>query len=196
MIRIATDNLAYTRASKTKSIIARPLGTIIVDQDIACKLLLDTLEGTQEISQSKTDTMVCVGVNNDVWQQDKYKLLQKYDVVDFTKDGWCVCKPKPENEVNSFHVTKAFLESMSEDYLASASDLGFSIVGQWGKESPDGFLQFGVAGDYICQNISDETDVWIVKQFLYRSSYGPVGAALSAEEISMDSRVLPFCKAL
>ena len=176
----------WKTATKTRNIIARPLCTLIIDSDIATKLLLKTLEGNQEIAFSKSDTMVCVGASTDVWQQDKKKLLQKYDVVDFTTDGWMICKPKPDNEVEVVEITELILA------LTLNPTDAFTIEGQWGQPSDDGkFLQFGNIGDFICRNPKDHTDNWIVKKFLFRSTYVVTG---EVDETSDLSNVIPFRK--
>lgn len=160
------DQLLWTQASKTRSIIAKPLCDLITDPSIVSKLLLSTLEGTQELGYSKSDTMVCVGVNDDFWQQDKNKLLAKYTIVNFTKDGWAVCMPKPDNIVDAVQIQKEWLQ------LSGQTDNKFEILAQWGTPCESGgFVQTGEGGDYICRNVNDHSDIWIVKQFIFRSTY-------------------------
>lgn len=168
-MRINVSEISEWRnASKTRNITAKPMCLLVIDKGLTSKLLLETLEGTQAL---KENSMVCIGVNNDVWQQDKSKLLAKYDVIDIDENGWMVCKPKPDNEVECCQVTTEILKGGRL----------FDIVGQWGRESPDGFLQFGEVGDYICRNKTDKNDIWIVKHFLFRSTYA-ISQAIKEEK--------------
>jgi len=184
---------SWNRASKTRNILARPLGTLIIDADIATKLLLETLEGTQAVKFAKPDTMVCVGVGNDCWQQEKKKLFAKYDIIDMTTDGWMVCQPKPENEVEVVHISEVFLKGvtpiMQLDTAGRLTSDLFYIIGQWGTETEEGPRQNGEAGDYLCRNLQDHSDIWIVKQFMFRSTYTIVG---QAEETQEFTNVIPF----
>jgi len=179
-IIIKPSELTFSIFSKTKSLIARPLGTLLIDSSILTKFLLSTLEGDQGLG--KEDTIVCVGQSDDVWQQPKNKFLQKYDVTDFTTDGWMVATPKPENKVNSVEVT--------EDMTQNGE---FAIIGQWGQKGyKEGPIQFGNTGDFICQNQTDLTDVWIVKRGLFNSSYEEV--KLSVESSNIVNNVIPLFK--
>lgn len=155
-------NVNWKKASKTREIWAKLMSSVVIDNDVITKLLLDTLEGTQEL---RSDSIVCLGASKDVWQQEPKKLFAKYTVVGI-EDGWWICKPKPDNEVNCIQI--------NEEYITDGSGK-FEIVGLWGKQSEFGPLQFGVLGDYVCQNIDDPDDVWIVKQFLFRSTYSVLG---------------------
>ena len=48
----------------------------------------------------------------------------------------------------------------------------FYINGQWGEHQSDGtFQQYGKAGDFVCQNTTDKTDIWIVARGMYVSTY-------------------------
>lgn len=159
MIRINPDDLIWGKASKTKDIKAIPMCLLINDPTFRSKLLLDTLEGNQKLADK---SMVCLGVGTDVWQQDAKKLLAKYDLKGIdTETGWHIYSPRPENEVECCQITSKYL----------SSDKEFEIIGLWGKETPDGFIQYGVLGDFVCRNIIDKNDVWIVKQFLFLSTY-------------------------
>ena len=167
MVRVNPSELSgWGRASKTKNILARPMSTLVIDSSITAKLVLETLEGKQKLNDK---SMVCKGVASDFWQQTKDKLLSKYDVIDITDDSWMVCKPKPDNEVESIQIIS--------DMINGERD--FEIIGLWGIETPEGFIQNGEVGDYICRNLTDGNDVWIVKNFIFRNSYDFV------KEISM-----------
>lgn len=47
----------------------------------------------------------------------------------------------------------------------------FYIIGQWGEQTPDGLIQKGKIGDFICQNREYPTDVWIVKRKIFVNTY-------------------------
>jgi len=50
----------------------------------------------------------------------------------------------------------------------------FYINGQWGDDNYPAFgksVQWGHNGDFICQNKTDLTDVWIVKRRLFLNTY-------------------------
>lgn len=139
---LPSKNLSFKTATKTKSIQAKPLSSVVSDKNILTKFLLDTLEGKQAI-QGSGQTVVCLGVGGDVWQQKASKLLQKYTVVDITEDGWLVCEPKPENEV------------WATEYNALTGpsvDGKFSIFAQWGERIDGGqYAQTGIIGVYFAK---------------------------------------------
>ena len=146
------------RASKTKPLKAKPINTIMTDMSIASKFLLATLEGQQSL---RHDSFVCIGDDDDAWQQPREKLLAKYNIVDVDVDGWMTCVPKEGNEVNVIKVTEHF----------GCAD-GFKLVAQWGEEQDDGtFLQSGEQGDYILQNPEDLMDLWIVAKKVFETTY-------------------------
>ena len=158
----ASDIIWFGVATKTKSIKAKPLNAILIAPGALEKFLLDTIEGVQVL---KANSVVCIGELNDAWQQDKKKLFDKYDVVRIDDDGWMICCPKPDNEINW----------AQPDPLGQCSDRGFAIKGQWGKEYiVDGrqcFLQFGQQGDFIAQNQKDMDDIWIIGKGIMNSTY-------------------------
>jgi hypothetical protein len=155
------SELPFAKAHKTKEIKAKALTSLLIDESVLTKFLLDTLEGKQVLRAS---SMVCLAEGGEVWQQQKSKLLAKYDVVGIDDTGWLVCRPKPENEVLATVVAEHHCD-----------DSGFSLIGQWGEEVVlDGkqfFLQYGVVGDYVLQSLSDPNDRWIVKGKLFESTY-------------------------
>lgn len=153
---VATDQIAaWRRAKKTKGIKAKALQTLLNDESMLTKFLLDTIEGTQTL---KAGSVVCVGSAGDAWQQKREKLFGQYTVTGLTLDGWMICEPKPDVERDAYEVTA--------DQCGPDGD--FSIIGQWGTDTIlDGrkvALQFGKAGDIICRNQQDHTDVWIVRR--------------------------------
>lgn len=109
------------------------------------------------------------------------KLLQKYDVTAIDTDGWMICTPKPDNAVNCIEVTKELLSTFNgtnvsvkypDDRMYNMGD--FAIEGQWGDDKYPELgknIQWGSAGDFICQNLTDPTDVWIVRRRLFLNTY-------------------------
>lgn len=175
---INSQGLAFGTVQKTKPIKARPLNTIIdkSDQSVFEKMLLSTLEGSQDL---RRDAFICWGIDNDVWQQDKRKLLKQYDITDIDEDGWLTCTPKPESPKNGHKV-------MDGDFgLAD----GFAIINpKWGdrRTIPASVLQaagidsdvdqvvylhYGVKGDWVLQTPSDLTDTYRVADKFFRSTY-------------------------
>jgi hypothetical protein len=186
----------WTTATKTKNLIARPLCTLITDNSIMSKFLLSTLEGQQVL---KEDSIVCVGIGNDIWQQSKKALLSKYDVTDFTTDGWMVCKPKEGNIVQCFEVSinnmsMQELDAVVFDDLVEAQE--FLVYAQWGYlESNGRFTQKGKIGDFICRNPEEPSDVWIVARTMFQNTYETV----SETELRIDlkapsANVIPLFK--
>jgi len=145
-------------ASKTRPIKAKPLVSILVDRSVTNKFLVDTLEGKEPLGDG---VVICVGEAGDTWQQMPKKLLQKYWVASLDKDGWMDCEPLPDNAVDCVEVT------------AGQTDIGgFYIIGQWGETvGEEKNVQRGAAGDFICRNQTDHTDVWIVRRKLFLNTY-------------------------
>lgn len=158
MKRVDTTILAWKKAQKTKNVRAKSLASLLTDQTVRGKFLLDTLEGTQALGHG---SIVCLGVENDVWQQTSKKLFAKYTVTSVDDNGWMTCEPKPENETNAFEVTEDMTDGMGKFY----------IIGQWGKDSPDGPRQDGVVGDWIGNNPEDPDDVWIIVKKIFNNTY-------------------------
>ena len=159
-MRIIPNQISnWNVASKTRPIKAKALVNLLVDRTVTSKFLVDTLEGKEPLGNG---VVICVGEAGDTWQQMPKKLLAKYDVTAIDPDGWMVCTPKPDNSVNCFEVTSN---------LVSVGG-SFTIIGQWGA-TVNGELnvQSGVAGDFICQNRTDATDIWVVKRKLFLNTY-------------------------
>jgi hypothetical protein len=176
-MKIDTGLLAgWCIASKTRPVKAKPLINLIVDRSVTNKFLVDTLEGREPLGDG---VVICVGEAGDTWQQMPKKLLQKYDVTAIDNDGWMVCTPKPDNAVNCFEVTKEFLTSggnalkpYPDDRMYNLGD--FAISGLWGDDKYPELgknIHWGDAGDFICQNRTDSTDVWVVRRRLFLNTY-------------------------
>lgn len=146
----------WRRAKKTKGLRAKAMVNLIVDRSVVNKFLLDTLEAREPIGPS---TMFCIGDAGDAWQQTPKALLKKYDVVNIDDDGWMVCQPKPDNEVQ-------FFKSLNAQY----------ITGHWG-ETVAGLLnqQWCKVGDFVLRNPDDITDVWVVQNNLFNNTYSILG---------------------
>jgi len=149
----------WKKATKTKPIKAKHIQSLLIDDALTTKLLLQTLEGSQML---KATSMVCLGAIEEPWQQTPEKLLKQYTVTEITPQGWLVCTPKPENERDLFET----------ESLANSAYEGYAIYAQWGERQSDGrFIQFGKFGDPILRNQDDLSDVWIVARNLFDSTY-------------------------
>jgi hypothetical protein len=152
---ITAEITGWRRAKKTKGIKAKALQTLLSDESMLTKFLLDTIEGTQTL---KAGSVVCVGSAGDAWQQKREKLFGQYNVTGLTPDGWMICEPKPDVERDAYEVPVE----------ACGPDGDFSVIAEWGTDHIiDGrqvALQFGKSGDIICRNPEKHTDVWIVRR--------------------------------
>ncbi len=157
--KIVTGELkGWTVARKTRPIRAKPLISLLVDRSVTTKFLVDTLEGKEPLGDG---AVICIGEAGDVWQQMPKKLLAKYGVTAIDDEGWMVCEPLPDNAVDAIEVL----------YGQCGAD-GFHIIGQWGATVGDEKnVQIGVAGDFICRNRTDQTDVWVVKRRYFLNTY-------------------------
>lgn len=162
-ILVPTAGATWRRAKKTQGIKAKPIVTLLVDRSVMNKFMIDTLEGREPIS---SDNIFCVGGAGDPWQQSSKALLKKYDVKSIDEDGWMVCEPKPENEVEFFEFTAA--DTTSE----------YVLQGLWG-EVIDGEpnRQRLKVGDSVCRQTYDHNDQWVVRRTLFKNTYSELGAA-------------------
>lgn len=163
---VSTSTSVWLRGKKTKGLKAKPLITLMVDRTVVNKFLIDTLEGEEPIDSAN---IFCIGEAGDAWQQTSKALLKKYDIKDIDADGWMVCEPKPENEVEFFEFT---------DEMAAGSLNGpLWLQGQWGKtvEGVGTNLQKILPGDFICRQPHDHSDQWVVKRKLFLNTYSQLG---------------------
>lgn len=161
-------------AKKTKNVRAKPLLSIMVDNTITSKFLLDTLEGREPLGDG---SVICIGDSNDIWQQMPKKLLQKYDVIEIDNEGWMVCKPKPDNSVECFEITASFFgEKYATPNISDESK--FYIKGLWGEDFKVGdethLIQKCNYGDFICRNREEHEDVWIVARKIFINTYNVI----------------------
>lgn len=160
MTKIDTTTIAgWNVASKTRPVKAKPLINLLVDRTVTSKFLVDTLEGREPLGDG---VVICVGEAGDTWQQMPKKLLAKYSVKAIDNDGWMVCEPLPDNAVDVTEIDTAKCET----------DGSFYIIGQWGETvGSEKNVQKGSAGDFVCRNRTDHTDVWIVRRKLFLNTY-------------------------
>lgn len=149
---VDTSTATFGRAKKTRPIQAKPLSSVLVDASVISKFLIGTLEGKEPVTIAN---LLCVGEVGEPWQQSPKALLKKYDITNITAEGWLVCTPKPENEVEFYFADKA----------------GY-IVGLWG-ETIDGVanLQAVAVGDAIARQTYDYNDQWVVRRNLFDATY-------------------------
>ena len=162
-MKIDTTQITNWRiATKTKGLRAKPLVSLLVDRTVLNKFLVDTLEGKEPLGDG---AVICIGESNDAWQQMPKKLLQKYEVKSIDADGWMVCEPRPDNAVHCIEVTPVM-------FGAEIGDINFYIIGHWGGVvNGEKNAQLGEFGDYICQNPTDPTDVWVVRRKIFTNTY-------------------------
>lgn len=153
---LSTKNATWRRGKKTQGIKAKALINLLTDRSVCSKFLIDTLEGRESIDPSN---VFCIGGAGDPWQQTSKALLKKYDVKAIDSDGWMICEPKPENEVEFFEI-------------ADAADALY-IQGLWGENIPDvGVnLQRFTVGDFVCRQLHDHQDQWVVRRTLFLNTY-------------------------
>jgi hypothetical protein len=171
---LSTINFNWRRGKKTKGLKAKALINLIVDRSIVNKFLIDTLEGREPIDSAN---IFCIGEAGDAWQQTSKALLKKYDVKAIDDDGWMVCEPKPENEVEFVELNNALLDTAIKTDFTNWGQQGHGyIVGTWGA-TIDGVenLQAFVLGDFMCRQPHDHTDMWIVRRTLFLNTYTELG---------------------
>lgn len=162
-------NLPWKNATKTKRLFAQHFRALMHDKRILSKLLINTLEGKEDINSS---SMICLGDLGDVWQQAPNKLIAKYDLKAFDDDGWMIFEPKPGNASLCHQVTEETL-ALGTDILHLGGDQ-FAIIGQYGEKTDYGLLQTGLIGDYILQDPKNPTDSWIVRKAIFENTYAVV----------------------
>lgn len=160
------ESIQWYRAKKVQGLKAKPIINLMVDKSVANCFLLDTLEGREPLDMN---AVFCIGEAGDAWQQMPNKLLAKYDVVDIDKDGWMICKPKPNEEVQCMELTVELL-------VAIGHPTATFIQGIYGAKHGELVnLQSFVYGDVICRNPADLKDQWIVRRNLFKNTYQVLG---------------------
>lgn len=157
---IDTSSYFWLLGKKTKGLRAKPLSALITDRSIISKFSIDTLEGKEPINSAN---MFCIGETGDAWQQTAKALLKKYNITNIDADGWLICEPKPENEVEFFEWKCE--QGSPEEYTSY-------IKGLWGA-TVDGVdnLQSIFVGDFVCRQPHQHEDQWVVRKHLFINSY-------------------------
>jgi hypothetical protein len=157
-------------ASKSKSIVAKPLISVLVDKTVTNKFLVDTLEGKEPIHDG---VVICIGEAGDAWQQMPSKLLKTYSVTGINSDGWMICEPRPGNANNCFEITQEFVDSLVDPSIHEnrQQDGTYYIIGQYGEQHDDGLRQYCQVGDFILQDRTNSVDVWIVNRKIFLNTY-------------------------
>lgn len=92
-----------------------------------------------------------------------------------------ICEPRPDNAVRVVQVTPEFWSQgipacvpPPDEEMYKAWD--FYIFGKWGETTDFGAnTQWGMRGDYICQDRTDPSDVWVVKRKIFENTYAIKG---------------------
>lgn len=158
-IIVSTASATWVKAKKTKGLIAKPARDLFDSFLLSLgKVLINTLEGEAIVDP---EAVICVGPAGDIWQQSPANLFKKYNLVGLNANGWLVCEPKPENEVECF------------EFVGAAPGAVTWIQGNWGKtvEGVGERLQRIETGDRVCRNPNDHSDQWVVKGRLFVNTY-------------------------
>lgn len=168
---LRTEHKLWSRAKKTSQLRAKPIASIIQDPLILGVFKLETLEATEVLA---AEAVLCIGPTGDVWQQSGKALLKKYTVISIDPAGYLVCEPKPENEVQFFELTKDLvgMDSGDDSYVLIQGLYGETILG-----IPN--LQKAKVGDFICRQVHDHNDQWVVQRKIFLNTY----TVLSDQEI-------------
>jgi len=159
MLEVGTLASLWVTASKTKPMRVKHLSAVLSDLEVSAQLLVRTLEGDQGLQGR--DVFICVGVGNEMWQQNRTTLFKKYNLIDCDPNGWWTAMPKDGNLVDACQITAE---------LASGNE--FSVEGLWGTQSDDGrFFQTGKVGDWVLRSRENPKDVWIVRGDLFATTY-------------------------
>ena len=153
---LSTADANWGIAKKTALIRAKQISSIFVDGSVLDKFLLKTLEGDQPINRAN---LMCIGATAEPWQQTAKTILKRYSITAIEDDGWMICTPLPESEVNYFKIEAIY---NGETH----------IQGLWGTTIGDHVnLQSFKVGDYVCRQTFDHTDQWIVREALFDATY-------------------------
>lgn len=159
--------LGFRLARKVQAIRAKPMVTLLVDRSVATKFLVNTLEAQETVSP---DSVFCIGMAGDAWQQSASHLLKKYTVTAIDTDGWMVCEPKAENACLALELTgeriAAAMGSVDPDRQL------LYIEGLWGQKVGDHEnLQLFEVGDFLLCDRDNPKDRWIVKRRFFLNTY-------------------------
>jgi hypothetical protein len=126
-------------------------------------LTINTREGYIPIDPA---CLICVGTDNEPWQQLPAKIEKDYDKVG-TKGAWDLYMPKPTKIVEFIEVTHDVLDACN----VPASAPSF-IVGLWGQtiDGVDNLQRFRL-GDYIARQRDNHADQWVVAKSIWDRTY-------------------------
>lgn len=157
-LNIDTNHIKWSSAEKTAPILCKSAQSVVSDSRVRNKFVLDTIEGNHPLDEN---TVICIGIAGDVWQQQFSKVLSKYTVESMTTDGWLRCVPIPGVPNDVYEVTKADVAN---------GDI-FNVKAQWGVTTPSGPIQVGKVGDFILRDPNNHDDVWIVQRKIFLNTY-------------------------
>ena len=146
-------------ARKTKVLYAKSFRQIFADHTVFDDFQLCTLEGNQSFT---IDSMMCKGELGDTWQQTRYALDRKYDIVGVDVYGWIMYKPKPTSSVEFFAVTPEMLSWTDTNYIVG---LHGDTIGEIEN------CQKVASGDFIARDPADHNDQWVVARKIWINSY-------------------------
>jgi hypothetical protein len=127
-------------------------------------LAINTREGYIPIDPA---CWICVGADNEPWQQLPSKIEKDYDRVG-TEGAWGLYQPKPTKVVEFIEVTPELVTPFS----AASS---FYIVGRWGQTIAGvEKLQRLHVGDFIARQVDDHGDQWVVQRAIWLRTYEEV----------------------
>lgn len=167
---IDPQELPYQTGLKVKPMRCKPLNLVITDPSARAAILLQTLEGEQEIKANPKGVMFCMGEDDDVWQQDTEKVFANYTIGWVDEDGWMTCEPRSDAPRDVYQIP--------EDVES------FEIPARWGqslakldREPIEGpgetyeHVQFGTGGDWVMRMPEDHGDVYICRKKVFKNTY-------------------------
>lgn len=112
------------------------------------------------------DAMICLGDTGEYWQQSVFTVLLAYVIVGIDDDGWMLCRPRSEKEVQAFELTKDMIgmDSRGSSYVFIQCLKGESVLGIQN-------LQRAQIGDFICRQAQDRTDQWVLPRKIFLNTY-------------------------
>jgi len=151
---LRTEYRPWTRVQKTLEIKAKHR---------ACFSSIPASFASEDLSD---DAMICLGDTGEYWQQPAFMVLLTYVIVGIDNDGWLLCRPRPEKEVQAFELTKDMIgmDSRGSSYVFIQCLKGESIMGIVN-------LQRAQIGDFICRQVQDHTDQWVVQRKIFLNTY-------------------------
>lgn len=147
--------MTWKKAQKIAGMFAKQLVAVVPEIALYKHLQLITLEGPRRL-QDKEDKpdMLCTGINRtDPWLQSSKNVIANYDLEAVTPDGWLYFTPKP---------TRIIECRSTDDELQQEFDVPNSTTGQIFRAK---------RGDFICRNIDNNRNQWVVDKNIFLSTY-------------------------